>query len=458
MKKLLLFFCVVIIVGCEENSSSQIYFGGKILKPTDSQVLLYGDDTLIDSIPIEPNGRFLKQLDSLPDGLYNFIHKPEFQYVLLEKGDSLLVRINTIDFDESLVFSGKGAAKNNFLIDVYLQFEKDNQSIYSHYQKSPTLFKNHVDSLISIQLERYQKLVQKNSLSNLAKSFLKAAVYYNYFTKMEQYSYFHRSHPDCVHLNEIQESFYDYRKELNVNDVNLSAFRPYLRYLIARTDNEARALLPKKSSPSTTLIHKTRLEFVDTHIEEAAIRNKIARYIAYDYLLGNKKIKDADPFLSLFNSMSLDNEVFSEIRNLTSNIKALQPGDLLPDVSLSDAEGNLKSLSNIQNQTPTVFFFWSYDQNAHQLSMFSRIRELSKKHPNVSFVGININNKRVSWEQVLKTTPKFRGNVYQFQAENFKELSKKLVLSNLNKIIYTNANNRIVDGFSNIVTVHKYLD
>ena len=148
-------------MGCDQNSSSDIFFGGKILKPTDSQVLLYGDESLIDSIQIQPNGTFLKQLDSLSGGLYNFIHKPEFQYILLEKGDSLLVRINTIDFDESLVFSGRGAAKNNFLIDVFLQVEKDYESIYKQYQKTPNLFKNHIDSLVAIQMLKYEKLVQK---------------------------------------------------------------------------------------------------------------------------------------------------------------------------------------------------------------------------------------------------------------------------------------------------------
>ena len=60
-------------------------------------------------------------------GLYNFFLQPEFQYLILEKNDSIYIRLNSLDFDESLVFMGNGASKNNFLMDSFLNFEKNEE-------------------------------------------------------------------------------------------------------------------------------------------------------------------------------------------------------------------------------------------------------------------------------------------------------------------------------------------
>ena len=48
--------------------------------------------------------------------------------------DSVLMYLNTWDFDESLIFSGKGGSKNNFLINLYLQQEKNEKNFKQKLQ------------------------------------------------------------------------------------------------------------------------------------------------------------------------------------------------------------------------------------------------------------------------------------------------------------------------------------
>ena len=69
------------------------------------------------------DGTFKSLIDIDKNGLFNFFHPPEFQYLIINKGDSLVLRLNSLDFDESLIFSGKGSAKNNYLINVFLKHE-----------------------------------------------------------------------------------------------------------------------------------------------------------------------------------------------------------------------------------------------------------------------------------------------------------------------------------------------
>ena len=129
MKYLFTLFFFTLLVSCntiEENKTT--HFGGQIINPKSDKVLLYKGERLLDSAKLNQNNKFLIDLDSLKTGLYKFMHGPEIQYLYLEPKDSLLIRINTWDFDESLVFSGKGAERNNFLINLFLENE-DRKSV-----------------------------------------------------------------------------------------------------------------------------------------------------------------------------------------------------------------------------------------------------------------------------------------------------------------------------------------
>ena len=92
------------------------YFGGEIVNPNSEYVYFCKDNEVIDTLKLDKKNRFFIHFDSLSPGLYTFKHEPEYQYVYFDKNDSLMVRVNTKDFDGSLSFCGRGDEKNNFLI------------------------------------------------------------------------------------------------------------------------------------------------------------------------------------------------------------------------------------------------------------------------------------------------------------------------------------------------------
>ncbi len=112
----LLFICT--LVSCGNDDEVYTYFGGQIVNPKHNYVVLYKNDNAFDSVKLDAHNRFSFRFDKLEGGIYKFSNQPEHQYIILEQGDSLLLRLNTMDFDESLVFSGKGAKKNNILIVI----------------------------------------------------------------------------------------------------------------------------------------------------------------------------------------------------------------------------------------------------------------------------------------------------------------------------------------------------
>src|SRR5690606_1770533 len=97
--------------------------------------------------------------------LYHFDHHPELQYVYLERGDSLMIRLNTEDFDESLIFSGKGEEINNFLIEMFLSAEEELPIIYGYSGLDPDQFDHKLDSLENIKTGLLNELLKDTKFS-----------------------------------------------------------------------------------------------------------------------------------------------------------------------------------------------------------------------------------------------------------------------------------------------------
>src|SRR5574343_1379975 len=133
------------------------YFGGEVQNPQSKFVLFLKDDEVIDTIYLDKNNRFIHKFDSLPPGLYSFKHNPEYQYVYFDKNDSLMVRLNTFDFDNSVVFCGRGDEKNNFLMELYLKNEADRDKMYDSFDKDVKSFIKNIDSSFAIRKSFYLK-------------------------------------------------------------------------------------------------------------------------------------------------------------------------------------------------------------------------------------------------------------------------------------------------------------
>ena len=111
----------------KEDENKRVFIAGQIINPSSRTVTFYEGNKIVDMFELDEQLRFQKYYDSLSNGIFKLEHLPEYQSLLLEQGDSLWVRINAATFDESVVYSGKGASKNNFLMELFLKQEKENQ-------------------------------------------------------------------------------------------------------------------------------------------------------------------------------------------------------------------------------------------------------------------------------------------------------------------------------------------
>ncbi|MFA5298155.1 MAG: hypothetical protein WC389_08115, partial [Lutibacter sp.] len=194
MKYFIYVLLVFSAIGCKNmKGNGATYFGGQIINPKTNYVLFLKDEKVIDTLLLDENNRFLINFPSLKEGLYTFMHGTEFQYIYLEPSDSVLVRLNTWDFDHSLVFNGKGSAKNEFLLNSFLQNEKEERMMYYHFDLNEKDFQTKIDSLSKERVAVYKEFIaNEGAVSKGFEKFINVAIQFPLYQLKEIYPYYHK--------------------------------------------------------------------------------------------------------------------------------------------------------------------------------------------------------------------------------------------------------------------------
>ena len=102
-------------------------FSGKIINPNSDKITLTAGD-FKKEIPVAKNGTFSAAFTA-PEAVYQLYDGAEYTKVYLKNGYDLHMKLNTAEFDESIVFTGKGAAENNVLAADALATEKFSEQV-----------------------------------------------------------------------------------------------------------------------------------------------------------------------------------------------------------------------------------------------------------------------------------------------------------------------------------------
>lgn len=458
MSKSFLYFFLIVLAGCGpgKKNSTNVFFGGEIVNPTSDYVVLFNADMVVDSAKLDEQNRFSFSLDSITEGLYHFNHNPELQYVYLKQGDSLAIRLNTLYFDESLIFSGKGEEINNFLLERFLKHEEENSLVRSLYRLDATEFEEKIDSLINSGLEVLADLKLEHDISEKEENIARASIVYHYDTFKEEYPFKHKRLTGQKAIAKLPKDFYDYRKKLNFNDKNLTYLRPYYNFMLNHVGNLSYMTCKHNCDIKNGVVHNQlhfnthKLNIIDSLFTERELKDNLFRYVAFDYLLNaHDSEKENDEFIDDFHQLSDNNRHMKEIETLYQGIKNIRPNKKIPDIQVSNVEGELVSLREIAQgkENKTVFYFWSGTNRVHFENMKRRVAYLSSKNPGYHFVGINIRTSEPVWKGLVESSGLNRQ--LQYRSADFDALTKVLIIDKPNKCIITE-NDIIVNAFANV--------
>lgn len=422
------------------------YFGGEVTNPTNRYVLFCKDSEVIDTIPLNDDNTFFKTFDSLAPGLYSFKHEPEYQYIYFDKNDSLMVRINSQDFDESIIFCGRGEEKNNFMMELYLKNEEDKNKLFEVFDYDIQKFNQNIDSSYKSKEAFYNKKKEDIKWSEDFDKYAKAMLDFHHYSKKEIYPIVHQMRTGENIESSLPKNFYDFRNNIDFNNADFTNFSPFVRYLSNMMNNVAtdKEFTNVSELDKALEVNIKKLNIADTLFKNEKIKNIVLNNIAFTYLLEDQNIVNNKKFLDKYHALSTDKNQHNEIVKIGNAIQSLKMGNSLPDVYLVDADGKVQSIQSIVKKK-TVLFFWTKNLESHMVAVHKKVLEFQKKHPDYDFVAICVDENQDKWKASLANY-KFKG-IKEYRADDFEDLKEKWVVNKIHRTILTDQNGKIDNAF-----------
>ncbi|WGK64817.1 TlpA family protein disulfide reductase [Croceiramulus getboli] len=435
-----------------EPRASSTYLGGQIINPVSSRVTIKKDNKLIDTVSLDRNNFFLYEFKELEPGLYEFFHN-ERQLVYLTEGDSLLLRLNTLEFDESLTFSGYGADRNNLLMDLFLHNEKENGIIMALYQRDPLAFEAALDSLRQSREVIWQRYRTRNETTKDFQKVAEAMLSFDNYARKEYYPISHFGQDHATLLRQLPDDFYSFREKVDFNDGDLATLYSYQRYLIAFLNHQAFLSYVDQNSayqPNALEHNIHKLKTIDEKIVNSTLRNYLLRFTTRNFLARSNDPQESAQIYNLFMDFSTEVEDRAYMREVYETNKRLDAGQLLPEEQVVSAKDDQAQLTKLVHNKPTVFYFWSTDRLKHLKLVHLRVNELREKFPEYEYIGLNIDGEAQIWKDIIRRHGFDASKEYRFN--NSDHAKEELVINTVNKSIIVDAKGKILNSHANILS------
>ncbi|WP_224490588.1 TlpA family protein disulfide reductase [Robertkochia flava] len=450
MKKFLLVLVGLLMYSCDQ-ADPVTYFGGEIVNPKDDYVYLFYEEVQLDSASLDDQNRFHFSLNNPEEGVYKFFHGREYQYILLEAQDSLMLRLNTMEFDESLIFSGIGSEKNNFMIDMFLLKEDEKNLVDNFYKASPEIFVKKLDSMRAMKVVEYEELLSETDLSPLAKHVTKATIDFPYYTNKEYYTDMHKYWLGLKEKPELPESFYNHRMQVDINDKSLAHLEAYSNYVNAYLDRLTKdncrgaCQIGGKWSPYHYGTHK--LHLVDSLISLGNLRSKLFETTAFKYFQYDHQEETNKKFITLYKKLTSGNSS-ADIDMVYQAVNNLRKGATFPVLELYDKKGEKHRLDSSWYDQKTVFYTWHSDRKMLAREKIQHMTEMASKYPEFQFIGINLDPDHQTWLNTMNELGVSDKN--QLRAPDMEYIVKRFAYLRLNRMVVVDKDGKVIEGFGNI--------
>lgn len=448
---LLLFFSVFLFSCTDFQAEKETYLRGFFPNSKDSLIVLYYEDTPIDTAYIDENRNFQICFNLTEPKLYHIQINQKYQYIFLEPADSLVIFANMLNFDKSLTFSGKGSELNNFLLSQYNEVEKEQRFFKSISHLQPSDYKKKMDSLLTNKVENCEAfLSEKSNLSQQAKEIALITSTFSIYKEMEAYPFVHKRNNQNSIINTLPDNFYDYRKDIKFDNDFLYYYRPYYNYMVMYINNLAFKRFDIKNPYGDVnkdeLFHIKKLKVIDSVFDNRKMRDNLFRNAAYSYVFNIQDDTECNCYIEEFEKYNKKNFHNTEINQIFTSTIALSKGSIPPDIQLVSKEGRYFSLLEVVKPQKTVFYFWSSNQKDMSNLIFNRVLQLKELFTEVNFIGIEIGNDITEWCELLPQPLTSE----QYHSVDANDTTKKYLINNISKCLILGEDSRIISAFENI--------
>lgn len=453
-KLIMAFFSILLSIGCAKDTKSSrsgTYLSGEIVNPTSNHILLRKNNILVDSIPLDQDNKFFYKLENVDNGLYEIFHNEE-QLIYLESGDSLLLRVNTFEFDETLTFSGYGEAENNLMIQSFLQNEQENNLMIRGdiYQTDPETFNQNILKLKQEREAYLETFLERNEVSEEFEKIARAIIKYDFCARKEVYPTSHFGEDRLKYMDSLPGSFYDCRKEADFNDASLINLFSYQRFLLNYFNHEAYKAYYKSEpyNPQSFTHNLHKLRIIETKIKDETVESFLLTRTIKNYLANSNDKKGGETLYDIYMDRISSKNDKTEIEKLYQANKNIETGKRIPEERVINVNNDTLNLRDLIKK-PTFIFFWSNSKKSQAKRSQALAESLIQKYPQYTYLSINVNDDYTDWINTIRRYDFDPSKQMQF-TDSYKKITRDLAMNSLLKTFILDRKGFIINAHANI--------
>ena len=442
------------------QSIGQVIVSGEVVNaPIHAQAeITYYNNTIewteisASTVPVDSSGHFKMTFTLKEATSAKLIIAKQYTNIFLVPGDSIHLTVDYNKFDETIYYSGKGAAANNYLAADLLADFKTKANRYSAFNDADK-FKRYIDSLESVNIE-FLKAYDASGFSEEFRNYITATTRYRFINPRWMYKVGYDNETKKFFDKPVPENYFDFLRSVDLDDEQAYDNSTYntalMRYLFEFHDSKI------EIPDSLSELQKIQMYIRENYnYRKLIFKNNVLEYQLTSFLkqhigLIARDVQFADELIDDYKSICKNPVYISIVDSIYLQANKLAPGNPAPDFSLTNIDDKSISLSSLKGKVVFIDFWATWCVPCiSAMSQTHRLIQYFSENNAVVFLNVNVNDDMRMWKNfVLKekmpgehlfATKEQSDNLYK--SYNFSGIPHYVLIDKHGKIIDANANN-----------------
>jgi len=386
MKKYTQFFGFIALILLFTNFSFaqiQVTLSGKISNVKGNNATIRDMNTVLKVIPVRDDGTFDETVEIPHSGIYSFVYARESTQIYLSDGFNLSIELNTVEFDETIKYTGTGAECNNFLASKFL-LKESVFGDYSDYKMDEKSFLHLRDSVQTILADMLSKIDNAEFVK-----YEKLDLFYNNLVAIKNYGPYHRYFSKDHTFKPSSELT---KRFENIDYTNVKDYKSYGSYKMLVNEHYLEGLRGTTNYDSVLTIIKN---IASPEIKEGVTQD-LLEYLSIDN-------KDVEAFYTSIKRICTDREFVETCTEKYDSFQNLLKGNPSPKFAYQDVNGKMVRLDDLKGKYVYIDVWATWCGPC--LGEIPHLKKLEADYhgKNIAFVSISVDNKNAfdKWKKMV---------------------------------------------------------